>query len=102
MKGQTAQLRRLDAQVLERLGAGINDLVDELALNLVRGERVPPEDPVEDIGHGLNQHLGHVQVPPFLDDLAVDELGDLGGGVVCRAVQLIGLLRRGVVFDHGG
>ena len=37
---------------------------------------------------------------PLLDDLAVNELGDLGGGVILRSVKLIGLGGSAVVLKH--
>ena len=102
MKRKTAQLRRLDAQIPKRLGARVNDLIDELALNLIWGESVPPENLVQHVRHGLEHDLWYVEMASLLDDFAVDELGDFGGGVVYGAVELVGLLGGGVVFDHGG
>lgn len=98
--GPLADVARLHAQVLERLGGLVNDLVVELALDLVGGHDVPPDEAVEQPGGRLQERLGHVDVPAPLVDFAVDQLGDLGRRVVLGAEQLIGLGRRVVVVQH--
>lgn len=100
MESQVLQLGRLNTQVLEGLGRGIDLLVDELALNLVRRPDVPPQQLVHVVRERLQQGLGHVDVAAALDDLAVHQLGDLGHRVVLGAVQLEGLTRGRVVVQH--
>ncbi len=95
-----ADVGGLDAQVLERLGGLVDDLVVELALDLVGRHDVPPEEAVEQAGGGLQDALGDVDVAAALEDFAVDQLGDLGCRVVLGAVQFEGLRGRLVVVEH--
>jgi hypothetical protein len=99
MIGPLADVAGLDAQVLERLGRLVDDLVVELTLDLVGRHDVPPEQAIEQAGDGLQDPLGHVDVPAPLEDFPVDQLGDLGRRVVLGAVQLKGLGRRLVVVQ---
>jgi len=94
-----ADVAGLDAQVLERLGRLVNDLVVELALDLVGRHDVPPKQAVDQTSSRLQDALGHVNVAAPLEDFAVDQLGDLGRRVVLGAVQLKGLGRRLVVVQ---
>lgn len=100
MIGPLADVAGLDAQVLERLGRLVNDLVVELALDLVGRHDVPPEQAVEQAGGRLQDPLGHVDVAAALEDFPVDQLGDLGRRVVLGAVQLEGLGRRLIVVQN--
>lgn len=100
MEGQGAELDRLNVEVLERLGVGVDHLVDELTLHLVGGDGGPPEELVQVVRQRLEDGLGHVDVTAVLDDFAVDQLGNLGGGVVLGAVQLEGLTDGAVVVQH--
>lgn len=101
VEGQVRQVGHLvHAQILEGLGLGVDLLIDEFALDLVRGHGVPPEVLVEVVGEGLEESLGHVDVGALLDDFAVHELGNLGGGVVLGTVELEGLANGAVVVQH--
>lgn len=100
MKRQTAQLGRLDAQILERLCLGINHLVEKLLLHLVRRHGRPPEEPVQRASNGLEDAFGEVDVAAAFVDFAVDELGDFGHGVIFGAVEFKGLRGGGVVLKH--
>lgn len=100
MVGPLADLAGLHTKVLERLGRLVNDLIVELALNLVGRHNVPPEEAVQETGGRLQERLGEVDVPALLENLPVDQLGNLGCRVVRRAVQLIRLCRRAVVEQH--
>lgn len=101
VEGQVGQIGGLlHAQVLEGLGIRVDDLVEELALHLIGGQGVPPQELVDVVGEGLEEGLGDVNVTALLDDFTVDQLGDLGGGVVLGAVQLEGLTGGAVVVQH--
>lgn len=101
VEGQVGQIGGLlHAEVLEGLGCRVDDLVDELALHLVGGQSVPPQGLVDVVGEGLEKSLGDVDVTALLDDFTVDQLGDLGGGVVLGAVQLEGLAGGAVIVQH--
>lgn len=101
MERQAAQLRRLNAQILERLRLRINHLIDVFALNLIRRYGVPPESLVEDIGNRFQDALWYVDMSSSLDDLAIHELGYLGHGVVRGPEELVGLRGGSVVLEHG-
>lgn len=100
VEGEVAEISRLDAEVLEGLSGGINLLVNEFPLDLIRRESVPPEEPIEPVGGRLQNGLRDVDVTAVLDDLTVHELSDLSCGVVLRTVKLEG--RRGgrVIVQH--
>ena len=100
MKRQTAQLRRLNTQILEGLRLRINHLIDKLPLYLVRGDCMPPQNPVQSTSNGLQQPFGYIKVSPMLDDFAVHEVGDFGSRIVLRAVKLVGLRCSAVVLEH--
>lgn len=101
VEGQVGQIGGLlHAEVLEGLGCRVDDLVDELALHLVGGQSVPPQGLVDVVGEGLEKSLGDVDVTALLDDFTVDQLGDLGGGVVLGTVQLEGLAGGAVIVQH--
>lgn len=98
MVGQVGRLAH--AQVLEGLGLRVDHLVVVLALHLVGGHGVPPEELVEVVGGGLEDGLGHVDAAAVLDDFPIDELGNLGRGVVLGTVEFEGLADGGVVVQH--
>lgn len=101
VEGQVGQIGGLlHAQVLEGLGCRVNHLVHELALHLIGGQGVPPQELVHVVGEGLEDGLGDVDVTALLDDFTVDQLGDLGGGVVLGTVQLEGLAGGAVIVQH--
>lgn len=100
MEGQSAEVDRLNVEILERLGVGVDHLVDELTLHLVGGDGGPPEVLVQVVSQRLEDGLGHVDVTAVLDNFAVDQLGNLGGGVVLGTVQLEGLTDGAVVVQH--
>ena len=101
MEGQVGQIGSLlHTQVFEGLGFWVDHLVDELALDLVGRQGVPPQVLVDVVGEGLEEGLGDVDVAALLDDFAVDQLGNLGGGVVLGAVKLVGLTGGAVVVQH--
>jgi len=100
MKRQTAQLRRLNPQILERLRCRINLLVNELPLYLISGQDRPPERLVQKTSNRLQDRLGEIDMSAVLDDFTVYQLGDLGGGVVLGPVQLICLRGSGVILEH--
>lgn len=101
VEGQVGQIGGLlHAEVLEGLGCRVDDLVDELALHLVGGQSVPPQGLIDVVGEGLEKSLGDVDVTALLDDFTVDQLGDLGGGVVLGTVQLEGLAGSAVIVQH--
>ena len=100
MKRQTAQLRRLNAQILERLRLRIDRLIQKLLLHLIRRHGRPPGELIQHSRNGFEDAFRHIDVAAALDDFAVDELGDFGHGVVFRAVELEGLGGGGVVLEH--
>lgn len=101
VEGQVGQIGSLlHAQILEGLGCGVDFLVEELALDLVRGHGVPPDVLVEVVGERLEDGLGDVDVTALLDNFAVDELGNLGGRVVLGSVKLVCLTGGGIVVQH--
>lgn len=89
--GEVGDVARLDAEVLEGLRVLVNDLVVELALNLVGGAEGPPQSPVQDTKKGLHHGFGQVDVTALLDDLTVDKLRNLLHAVLLGAVELEGL-----------
>ena len=99
--GKVLDITRGDAKILEGLGRLVDDLVVELPLDLVGRHHGPPDRLVHNPGHGLQDRLGDIDVPPLLEDFAVDHLGDLLGGVVRGSVELICLRRRRVVKEDG-
>ena len=89
MIGELANVTRGNSEILEGLGRGVNDLVVELALDLLaRNIGGPPEHLVENSSEGLQDSLGKVDVPPLFVDLLVDQLGNLSHGVKLRSVKL--------------
>lgn len=97
MEGKVADLSRLDSKILECLRIRVDLLVNELPLHLIGTDGGPPEELVEIIGHWLQQGLGNVDVTAVLDDLTVNKLGNLRGGVVLRAVELKSLPSSSVI-----
>ena len=101
VEGQIGQIGGLlHAEVLEGLSLRVDDLVNELALDLVGGQSVPPKVLVDVVGEGLEKGLGDVDVAALLDDFAVDELGNLGCGVVLGSVKLECLTGSAVIVQH--
>ena len=100
MESKLAQLSRLNAKVLERLGRRVNVLVHELPLNLVGGHDRPPEVLVQVVSHGLEHGLGQVDVTSVLDDFAVHQLRNLSRRVVLGSVELVSLSHGAVVVQH--
>lgn len=98
--GETGDFGRLNIQVLERLGGGVNVLINELALNLVSGHGRPPKVFVEVVSSGLENDLGKVDVAAVLDDFLVDNLGKLGSRVLLGTVQLKRLRSSVVIVQH--
>merc|ERR1712054_320865 len=89
-----------NVQILKGLGLGVNDLVQELALDLVGRDRPPVEVLVEETSHGFQDGLGDVDVTALLVDLLVDHAGNLRELVLLGTVQLKGLRGRRVVVQH--
>lgn len=100
MEGKVADLRRLNAQVLEGLGSWVDLLVNELPLNLIRTSDWPPDELVEVVGCRLQDKLRNVDMTTVLNDLAVHELGDFSSRVVLWPVQLESLRCGVVVIQH--
>lgn len=98
--GEVGDIDGLHAEILERLGLRVNDLVHELTLNLIGGQGVPPEGLVQDTSDGLENGLGNVDVSTLLEDFLVHKLSDLGHAVLLRSVQLVGLASSGVVVKQ--
>lgn len=94
---QITQLGRLDAQILERLGSLLNRLVERFLFELVGRHDGPPDDFVEVVEDRFEEGFGQVDVSSFFEDFPVDELGDLGHGVIRWTVEFEGLADRGVV-----
>lgn len=100
MVGEVRNVARLDAQVPEGLGFGVNDLVHELALDLVGRESVPPQCTVKKAGHGLQDSLGYVDMASLLENLLIHKGGDLGQRILLGTVQLVRLANRRLVVQH--
>ena len=100
MVGEVSNVCWLDAEVLEGLGRRIDDLVVELALNLIGRHDGPPKSLVQDTGNGLEKHLGHIDVAPPLVDFAVNHLRDFSGSVGLGTVKLKSLGSSVVVEEH--
>lgn len=96
---ELGNVTRLNAQVLEGLGLGINHLVDELSLNLVSGESMPPEHLVHDAGNRLEDCLGDVDVSSLLVDFGIHHGCDLAHAVLLGAVELKRLTSGGVIVE---
>lgn len=98
---EVGNVARLKTEVLESLCVLVNDLVVELALDLVGGAQRPPEGLVEHAHHGLDHRLRQVDVAAGLHDFLVDHLRDLLHAVLLGSVKLEGLAGgRVVVADH--
>jgi hypothetical protein len=100
VEGKVGQIRRLNAEILERLCAGIDHLVDELALHLVGRHGRPPEVLVQVKGKRLKHGLGEVDVAAVLDDFPVDNLGDFDSRVLLGSVKLVCLASSKVIVEH--
>ena len=77
MECEVAQLGWFDAKILECLRRRVDFLIDALPFDLISRHCWPPQHLVEDVGHWLEDALRNVDVPPVLDDLPVDQLGNL-------------------------
>lgn len=98
MEGQVRQLGRFHAQICERLRRFIDLLIDEFPFNLVgRVENLPPQKLVQIMSHRLKQPFGDIDVSPLLDDFFVNQLSDLGHGVISGSIKLESLTRRRVI-----
>lgn len=98
--GKIGQIRRLDAEILECLCAGVDHLVDEFALHLVGRHGRPPEELVQVKGKRLKHCLGQVEVAAVLDNFPVDNLGDLGSRILLGSVKLECLTSSKVIVEH--
>lgn len=87
---ELGNVTRLDIQILECLGLGIDDLVQVLALDKILREGVPPEQLVHDLGDRLQDGLGDVDVGSLLEDFLVNHGSNLSHGVLLGAVKLKG------------
>lgn len=94
---EVGNVTRHKVQVLEGLGVLVDELIVELALDLVGGADGPPESLVQHAEHGLDHRLGHVDVAAGLHDFLVDQRGDLLHAVLLGAVELEGLAGGAVV-----
>ena len=90
---------RLDTQILECLGLGINNLIHELTLHQVGRESVPPEHLVQDSGDGLHESLGDIDMSPLLEDFYVHHGGNLGHSILLGAIELKGLADSRLVVE---
>ena len=70
------QLSGLHAQIPESFGFGVDSLVNELPLYLVRRSRLPPNELIEIFGNGFQHCLRQVDVPPVFVNLFVYEFSD--------------------------
>lgn len=100
MESQVSKVSWLDAEVLEGLRIWIDDLIQELTLNLVTGKDRPPKSLVKESGSWLEDSLWHVDVSAVLVDFLVDQLSDLGCGIVLWSVELVCLRGSVVVLEH--
>ncbi len=91
------ELRRLDVEVLERLGAAVDDLVQRLLLHLVGAQNLPPHDFVQVVQNRLKHPLGQVDVAALLKDLFVHDLCDFSHAVIRGTVEFECLAGGGVV-----
>lgn len=98
--GEVCDVSGLNTKILEGLGLGVNDLVHELALDLVGRESVPPERIVKHTSNRLEESLGDVQVSALLEDFLINKFGDLPHGVLLRSIQFEGLSGSAVVVEH--
>lgn len=94
---QVSELCRFHVQVLERLRATINDLVQTLLLHLVGTQDRPPYHLVQVVQHGLEQPFRQVDVSALLYDFSIHNLGDFSHAVVRGTVEFKGLSGGGIV-----
>ena len=100
VESQVSKVSWLNAEVLEGLCVWIDDLVQELTLNLVTRKNWPPKSLVEEGGSWLKNSLWHVDVSAVLVDFLVNQLSNLGCGVVLWAVKLVCLGSSAVILNH--
>lgn len=98
--GEVGNVARFDTKVLECLGLRIDDLINELALDLIGRQRVPPKSLVKHTGDGLENSLWNVEMSPLLKDFLVYHLGDLCHAILLGTVELKGLAGSRVVVQH--
>lgn len=97
---EISDVTRLNVEILECLGRRVNDLVVELALNLVGRHGVPPQEAVQNASQRLENSLGKIDVTALLVNLSIDHNGDLCQAVLLGAVELEGLTSRRVIVKH--
>lgn len=97
MVGVLADVLRLHAQILERLGLGVNDLVVHFTVQLLRRHRLPVEELVEDLVDRLQDMRRDVDVSALLEDFAINKSGNFSRRVVLGAIKLIRLASRGII-----
>lgn len=86
--GEVRDVAGLDTEIFECLGCGVNNLVQELTLNLVCRQCMPPKRPVQNAGNGLENGFRHVDMPPLFEDFLIDHGGNLTQAVLLGSVQL--------------
>ena len=100
MESHVSKLSWLNAKVLEGLCVWIDDLVQELTLDLVTRKNWPPKSLVKEGGSWLKDSLWHVDVSAVLVDFLVNQLSNLGCGVILWAVKLVCLGSSAVILNH--
>ncbi len=100
MVSKVSKVNWLDAEILEGLGVWIDDLIDELALDLVTGKNRPPKSLVKESGGWLKDGLWHVNVSAVLVNFLVNQLSDLGHRIVLWSVKLVCLGCGAVILEH--
>ena len=90
----------LNAEVLEGLGARVDDLVHELSNDLVSATDGPPEELVQEICKRAHDLVRNVDVPPGLEDFAVHHFLELSHLVLLWSVELVRLSGSAVVVEH--
>lgn len=92
------QLDGFDAQIPKSLGVGVDDLIDEFALDEVRVRARGPEEAGEQRRGGLADEFGDVEDGAFVQGFAAGDVVDFLHGVFRGAVELVGLGGGGVVL----
>lgn len=96
LEHEIGQLHGGQVQIVEGLGGSVNLLAQELSLDLV-GRVGGPPDVLGQLGVGLVQSLGQLDVSHVLSQGLGNHLDDLLLGELLGAVQLKGLAHGGVV-----
>lgn len=76
MVGEVRDAAGLDPKVLKSLSRLVDLLVDELALDLIRREEVPPGGFVGDLRNGREDRLGDVNVGTLLEYFPINHASD--------------------------